>query len=101
MDKLFAARNAQLERIRSRSNVACMLEEVPAFLWKLRTAQPRVESIPKGLSMSESVATDSILRQSKRRPYSNDLGPSNRSDRRRVRASRGGGPVVTEIAPCR
>ena len=66
MDKLFAA--AQLERIRSRSNVACMLKEVPAFLWKLRTAQPRVELIPKGLSMSEFVATDSILRgQSKRR----------------------------------
>ena len=41
---------------------------------ELRTAQPRVESIPKGLSMSEFVATDSILRQSKRRPYSNDLG---------------------------
>ena len=74
MDKLFAARNAQLERVRSverslhAGRSSCILVE-------LRTAQPRVELIPKGLSMSESVATDSILRQSKRRPYSNDLVP--------------------------
>ena len=54
-----------------------MLEEVPALLWAETTdsaTDALNRGIPKGLSMSESVGTDSILRgQSMPRPYSNDL----------------------------
>ena len=86
MDKLFAA--AQLERIRSRSNVACMPKKfLHSCRLKLRTTQPLVESA--GLSMSGSVGTDSILRgQSMPRPYS--ACPSNRSAVRRVERRRTG-----------
>ena len=52
-----------------------MLEEVPALLWA-ETTDSATDAlnwgIPKGLSMSESVGTDSILR-GQPRPYSNDL----------------------------
>ena len=47
MDKLFAARNAQLERIPSRSNVACILEEVLAFLWNYGPRNRALNRFPR------------------------------------------------------
>jgi hypothetical protein len=61
MDKLFAARSAQLKRIPVTFERSCMPEEVPEFLWAETTdsaTDALNPGIPGGLSMSESVGTD-------------------------------------------